>query len=705
MANPGLLTTNDNSNNKESFIKRISVGIVRFFTNITNTVIVSKDTKEVKGEKDIKIATAKLTNNNNEQKARKNSADIPIATTNNENIPNNNNNTKNNSPLFPKTINIDSSLAINSTAIPCSMDISTLASPALSTTNCIDTNDNNLGINNVVEFKGCSSSDSSLNRYIASITKQEGTDTNITTATTTTTTNNNNNNFMTTNTPVSPDISTSTANPTTNIPPSDKGAFTEKFVCHYCDAEFRIRGYLTRHIKKHAVQKAYHCPFFDSNASHELKCHSTGGFSRRDTYKTHLKTRHFVYPPGVKPKDRAKSVGKCGLCGAFFTNGELWAENHIENGECPKLPKGFQNQSRKKKRKPHINVTSDSPENKNDTDEIFNSNSRREHASLKMVKTSNGVSRFISSEESYVEPKIFLNKDALEAMAIVVDESISNSPNHTAPVQRLSNNKILLQSDNFKGIQDRSGRLKKRGRKKKAVTLASPNASIATTVTSNSDVSLNSTSSNESLNNKVNGISATNANTMSTGVVKTALGVTDKSNLLGGKYTKNKTNSAVIDEQNSNSSAITSPHINSVSDHSPIDDAGLEKINTSSSLSSNDSMPIVNRDLKHYSENDARNTGIDNNVSTDIPNYEDDYIYEPLDTEQSSLIFLQQQREHPMITTGTSNNNETTYKNSNQDIAINKTLREQMNTITLSERHLRETEQYRKFYNFTMGNM
>ena len=62
------------------------------------------------------------------------------------------------------------------------------------------------------------------------------------------------------------------------------------FKCPSCDAEFRVRGYLTRHMKKHSTKKAYTCPFHDksiyvdeNNITH--KCHSSGGFSRRDTYK------------------------------------------------------------------------------------------------------------------------------------------------------------------------------------------------------------------------------------------------------------------------------------------------------------------------------------------------------------------------------------------------------------------------------------
>jgi len=111
------------------------------------------------------------------------------------------------------------------------------------------------------------------------------------------------------------------------------------YECEFCDAKFRIRGYLTRHMKKHSSKKAYHCPFHDSNSS--SKCHATGGFSRRDTFKTHLKARHFKYPPGVKSAKRTGMVGWCGICGERVLNNEIWVERHIEGGKCPGLPKSY----------------------------------------------------------------------------------------------------------------------------------------------------------------------------------------------------------------------------------------------------------------------------------------------------------------------------------------------------------------------------
>ncbi|KAK9386751.1 hypothetical protein V1515DRAFT_537070 [Lipomyces mesembrius] len=107
---------------------------------------------------------------------------------------------------------------------------------------------------------------------------------------------------------------------------------TQTFQCPHCSSKFRIKGYLTRHLKKHAINKAYTCPFFDPTSS--TPCHSTGGFSRRDTYKTHLKSRHFVYPAGTRSDQRAGMRGWCAACGMLFACNENWVENHVEGGEC-----------------------------------------------------------------------------------------------------------------------------------------------------------------------------------------------------------------------------------------------------------------------------------------------------------------------------------------------------------------------------------
>mmetsp|Transcript_7493 Transcript_7493/g.9473 ORF Transcript_7493/g.9473 Transcript_7493/m.9473 type:complete len:403 (-) Transcript_7493:465-1673(-) len=108
-----------------------------------------------------------------------------------------------------------------------------------------------------------------------------------------------------------------------------------KYKCPNCDAEFKVKGYLTRHIKKHNTLKAFKCPFYKDPGTEAkgTKCHPTGGFSRRDTYKTHLKALHFIYPPGTKSSERSSISGRCAGCFQYFENNMKWLENHIENGE------------------------------------------------------------------------------------------------------------------------------------------------------------------------------------------------------------------------------------------------------------------------------------------------------------------------------------------------------------------------------------
>lgn len=115
-----------------------------------------------------------------------------------------------------------------------------------------------------------------------------------------------------------------------------------KFACHHCEASFKVKAYLTRHLRKHNNAKAFVCPFYeDGELDHAgsvvkrgTKCHPTGGFSRRDTYKTHLKALHFIYPPGTKSSERQLIGGRCAGCFEFFDNNASWLKAHIEGGEC-----------------------------------------------------------------------------------------------------------------------------------------------------------------------------------------------------------------------------------------------------------------------------------------------------------------------------------------------------------------------------------
>nr|CAO98825.1 transcription factor [Nakaseomyces delphensis] len=194
----------------------------------------------------------------------------------------------------------------------------------------------------------------------------------------------------------------------------------EEYICHYCDARFKIRGYMTRHIKKHALQKAYYCPYYNENAPPDLRCHNNGGFSRRDTYKAHMKTRHIIYPAGVKSSERFKSRGHCSHCGEFSPNVEHWVEDHVESGQCTALPEEYvQTRTQRKK-----------------TDKKVNR--------VKMIKTSNGKSRFISTTRSIMDSKVLLNKDAMEALTIVAEHT-----NRSDILTKYGNNKILLDSADF----------------------------------------------------------------------------------------------------------------------------------------------------------------------------------------------------------------------------------------------------------------
>lgn len=109
-----------------------------------------------------------------------------------------------------------------------------------------------------------------------------------------------------------------------------------RFECKHCNARFKVKGYLTRHLKKHSASKAFKCPFYTEpkSGTSVTKCHPSGGFSRRDTYKTHLKALHFIYPPGTRSAERSYTNGRCAGCFQYFENNAVWLETHIETGAC-----------------------------------------------------------------------------------------------------------------------------------------------------------------------------------------------------------------------------------------------------------------------------------------------------------------------------------------------------------------------------------
>lgn len=289
-----------------------------------------------------------------------------------------------------------------------------------------------------------------------------------------------------------------TATTNNNNNKNDQGSF----ICHYCDATFKIRGYLTRHIKKHAIEKAYHCPFYDKNLPPELRCHNSGGFSRRDTYKTHLKARHFTFPNGVKANDRNKSDGACSHCGEHFRNSDDWITNHLETGKCSKLPDEYliELKNKMKNKKKNINK-------------------------LKMIKTSTGHSRFVSTVDSVIEQNVLKNKEALEAIAIVVgatnnnntansnaiptnnsNDNISNTNNHTNShlLSKYGDNQFILSSENFEGHKKPKRKYKPRKNKR--------NKNVITPVASANNSTPNTSSVDNTPRADSNGMSAQHMN-------------------------------------------------------------------------------------------------------------------------------------------------------------------------------------------------
>lgn len=485
-----------------SVLKRLSLKVVSFFKKFANAVIIAHPEEP------------------QEQTHKKEST------------------TTQNPSLFPSRNNVDNSLSLNSTVVPCSMDISTLQSP-MSLTRTPE---------GAMEWR--------LNDP-ASIMPGNAL-------------------------PISPSSGSESKHDSQN--PKDGEEIDDeeqrgKYVCHYCDAEFRIRGYLTRHIKKHAVEKAYHCPFFNSKLPPESRCHTTGGFSRRDTYKTHLKSRHFIYPKGIKTQERNKSSGNCSHCGEWFENTEKWIENHIETGDCTGLPEGF-------------------------VGRVKNS---RKSGKLKMIKTSTGHSRFISTAQSVIEPNVLLNKDAIEAMAIVVNETRSHG-NVQPTITKMGDNRLMLRSENFKGApKPKKNKLKKIQRKK------SPGEECLASTVSSHDSFL-----------------------------------------------------SPMDETPLDEICLSM-------DLSPVEDGALEPVNTGSSVSSHEFCKKT--DVLSFSVAAVKIPPIDFNDPCNVP----------LDMEQCSMYPLIEEQFYKPI----------------EKPHINETLDRQMDPVLVSERQMRETQQYLNFYNST----
>lgn len=575
--------------NSENFlVKKLTIRVVSFFKELVNTVVVSagddeNNVKVVNNERKSKATeqTGTVEPQQQVQQPQQKQQQIPVVEKTDA------------TSLFPKKHNVDMALLGSSSVIPCAMDITSLDTPMTMSV----TPEGNFACklnNDEYSSKHLHDEKSPLRSPLCN---GDGL-------------------------PMSPQSNSSTT------PPKDDEAIIKDevpadadekgfYVCHYCDAKFRIRGYLTRHIKKHAIQKAYHCPFFNVDSPPELRCHNSGGFSRRDTYKTHLKARHFAYPKGVKPQDRNKSPGHCSQCGLFFENTDNWVEQHIETGDCQGLPKGY----------------------------LKNIKSERKSGKLRMIKTSTGHSRFISTAQSVVEPKVLLNKDALEAMAIVAQNT-----NRSDILSKYGNNKIMMSSANFKGEPTP----KRKYTRRKG--------------TASKDIEMIKKEHDESY-------TQSNSN--------------DESPFEKPRMFSCGSNSAsdYMDDE----TALN--EISSSLNPSPPDHHVLEPVPSTSSESSQEyHQPLMD---KHDVSTKA--VGL-SNFSTVIFN---DPFSVPLDMEQCSFynggIVEGSTIENRNNTSSLSNNNGL------KSIAINETLRKQMDPVLLGENHIRENEQYLNFYNYTFG--
>lgn len=110
-------------------------------------------------------------------------------------------------------------------------------------------------------------------------------------------------------------------------------------VCKYCNRGFARPNDLFRHTRCHwkevgSNKGQFKCPY-KNHSTGDNCCHSSGIFSRCDTFKNHLKAIHFQYPSGTKKDQRNKVSGNCRMCHKFFTTVDDWLVNHVEKNECP----------------------------------------------------------------------------------------------------------------------------------------------------------------------------------------------------------------------------------------------------------------------------------------------------------------------------------------------------------------------------------
>lgn len=110
-------------------------------------------------------------------------------------------------------------------------------------------------------------------------------------------------------------------------------------ICKYCNRGFARPNDLFRHTRCHwkevgSNKGQFKCPY-KNHSTGDNCCHSSGIFSRCDTFKNHLKAIHFLYPSGTKKDQRNKVSGNCRMCHKFFTTVDDWLVNHVEKNECP----------------------------------------------------------------------------------------------------------------------------------------------------------------------------------------------------------------------------------------------------------------------------------------------------------------------------------------------------------------------------------
>ncbi|KAL6933914.1 hypothetical protein ACO0R3_001696 [Hanseniaspora guilliermondii] len=142
------------------------------------------------------------------------------------------------------------------------------------------------------------------------------------------------------------------------------------FKCLFCSRGFARNNDLQRHQRKHLLEKnlegnnvinkkinsknvcatelGFKCPFYENKEDLQVfgnesmdeddyvpkRCHSTGIFTRCDTFKNHLKALHFRYPKGTIRKNRNNVSGYCKHCSMYFDNCKVWADEHVLKGKC-----------------------------------------------------------------------------------------------------------------------------------------------------------------------------------------------------------------------------------------------------------------------------------------------------------------------------------------------------------------------------------